>query len=276
MPSDYTRIAAAIRFLDEGAGAQPSLAEVADHVGLSEHHLQRLFTRWAGVSPKRFLQFLTVTHARTLLEDSQSTVQTALQTGLSSAGRLHDLVCTLEAATPGELKQGGMAIRFGIADSPYGPVMIGRTDRGVCWLDFLPDGMTRDAAIQRLGRAWPRAHLLSAPDEAAELAGRIFLKGERPALLAGGTNFQLQVWRALLRIPPGTVTTYGVLAEALQRPGAGRAVGRAVGSNPIGYLIPCHRVIRQTGGFASYRWGLVRKKALLGHESARRAIPSPA
>ncbi|MFT5679156.1 MAG: AraC family transcriptional regulator of adaptative response [Myxococcota bacterium] len=266
MPSDYARIATAIRYLDTTATTQPSLAEVAAHIGLSEHHFQRLFRRWAGVSPKRFLQFLTVTHARQLLEDSHSSVQTAMKTGLSSPGRLHDLVCTIEAATPGELKKGGMHIRWGISESPYGRVMLGQTDRGVCWLDFLPDDMTEEDSVGRLAHAWPGADLLHHPDEASTLVTRIFA-GERPALLTTGTNFQLQVWRALLRIPPGTVTSYGVLANAIGRSGASRAVGRAIGSNPIGYLIPCHRVIRQTGGFASYRWGLVRKKALLGHEA---------
>ncbi len=267
MPSDYTRIADAIRYLDHAAAEHPSLAEVAAHVGLSEYHFQRLFRQWAGVSPKQFLQFLTVTHARHLLETSHSSVQTALKTGLSGPGRLHDLVCTIEAATPGELKQGGLRIRWGVSESPYGRVLLGVTDRGVCWLDFLPDDMTQAAAVQRLARAWPGALLFHHPDEAGELTGRIFA-GERPALLATGTNFQLQVWRALLRIPPGTLTSYGALADAVGCSGASRAVGRAVGSNPIGYLIPCHRVIRSTGGFASYRWGLVRKKALLGREAA--------
>ncbi|MFT4975601.1 MAG: AraC family transcriptional regulator of adaptative response [Myxococcota bacterium] len=271
MPSDYARIAEAIRYLDDTARDQPSLADVAAHVGLSEHHLQRLFRRWAGVSPKRFLQFLTVTHARQLLEQSHSSVQTALQTGLSGAGRLHDLTCTVEAATPGELKQGGLTIRQGITESPYGPVLIGVTDRGVCWLDFLPDDTPADAATSRLTRAWPRATLQHHPDEAQDTIRRIF-DGERPPLLTGGTNFQLQVWRALLRIPQGTVTSYGTLAAAIGRPGASRAVGSSVGSNPIGFLIPCHRVIRQTGGFASYRWGLVRKKALLAHEAASTSI----
>lgn len=271
MPSDYARIASAIRYLDDSATEQPSLAEVAAHVGLSEHHLQRVFRRWAGVSPKRFLQFLTLTHARQLLEDSHSSVQVAMQTGLSGPGRLHDLVCTIEAATPGELKKGGMRIRFGIAEGLYGRVLIGRTDRGVCWLDFLPDDMNQAIAVGRLARAWPGAVLIHRPDEAGELVARIFA-GERPALLATGTNFQLQVWRALMRIPPGCVTSYGALAAAIGRDGASRAIGRAVGSNPIGYLIPCHRVIRQTGGFASYRWGLVRKKALLGHEASDRVL----
>ena len=210
MPSDYTRIAAAIRYLDASAAAQPTLADVAAHIGLSESHTQRLFRQWAGVSPKRFLQFLTVTHARTLLEESQSTVSTALQSGLSGSGRLHDLVCTIEAATPGELKSGGLTIRWGIAESRYGRVMLGLTDRGVCWLDFLPDDMDEAAALLRLQRAWPGAILQPASAEAAAMVARIFA-GERPALLTRGTNFQLQVWRALLRIPTGTVTSLSLI-----------------------------------------------------------------
>lgn len=265
MLSDYDRIAAAIQFRDGTAAAPLACAALADHVGLSEVDLQRLFQRWSGVSPQRFFGGLTLSHARQCLTRSHDVVLAAL--------RAPDRAGGIEAASPAERRPGGITIRWGIAASPYGPVGMGIAGRRVCWLDFLPPSAAADDAVQRLAQTWPHARLEHHPEAAAAKCARVFA-GERPPLLLGGTIFQRQVWRLLVRIPPGTVTTYGAIAAALERPGAGRAVGSAVGRNSIGYLVPCHRVIRQSGELASFRWGIVRKKALIGHEAAQRAVPS--
>ncbi len=273
---DYHRVEAVIRFLEAKADEQPSLAEAAAAVGLSEFHLQRLFRRWAGVSPKRFLQYLTVEHAKGALRDGLSVLAATYETGLSGPGRLHDLFVAVEAVTPGEYKALGrsLEIRYGTALSPFGEVFLAVTDRGVCGLEFLGEE-DRGAVVDRLHHAWPGARLVRDTKRAEEYARRIFAPAEdRHApitLLVQGTNFQLQVWQALLRIPAGAATSYGALAEALDRPRAARAVGSAVGKNPIAYLIPCHRVLRETGRFGGYRWGAERKMAILGWEAARAA-----
>jgi AraC family transcriptional regulator of adaptative response/methylated-DNA-[protein]-cysteine methyltransferase len=271
---DYRRIEAVIRFLAAHADRQPSLHDAATAVGLSEFHLQRLFRRWAGVSPKRFLQYLTVQHAKQALRDGLSVLATAYEAGLSGPGRLHDLFVAVEAVTPGEYKDWGkdLEIRYGRASSPFGDCLLALTARGVCGLEFVNDGET-DAAVARLHRAWAGARLLEDPRAVRERAARIFGPAEsRPepiTLLVKGTNFQLQVWRALLQIPAGAATSYGALAEAIDRPGAARAVGGAVSRNPIAFLIPCHRVLRESGQFGGYRWGAERKRAMLGWEAAR-------
>jgi len=272
---DYTRIERAIRFLEANARRQPSLAEVARHAGLSEFHFQRVFTRWAGVSPKRFLQFLTVDHARALLRDSHSVMDAAYETGLSGPGRLHDLLVSVDAVTPGELKTAGagLTIQYGEHDSPFGPCLIGATARGICWLSFVPDGARR-RAFEALREHWRGATLEERPRATREIASRVFAHGhERPGtplpLLLKGTNFQLKVWEALLRIPSGSVATYEDVARTIDAPKAVRAVGTAVGHNPVAFVIPCHRVIRATGAFGEYRWGAERKKAILVWEQTR-------
>ena len=272
---DYDRIARAIEYLRRHAATQPDLAAVARHVHVSEYHFQRLFTRWAGVSPKRFLQFLTVEHAKARLSHSGNVLDLAGGVGLSGPGRLHDLFVTLEAVSPGEFKTGGagLTIRYGIHDSPFGLSLIAVTVRGICGLQFLED---RGSAVARLRDDWPHAELHWDPVGTADLAKRIFrpiaLRPPQPlALLVKGTNFQLQVWRALLEVRFGKVTTYGNIAAAIGHPAAARAVGNAIGSNPIAYLIPCHRVIRETATFGNYRWGVDRKVAILGWEAARNA-----
>jgi AraC family transcriptional regulator of adaptative response/methylated-DNA-[protein]-cysteine methyltransferase len=271
---DYRRVEAVIRFLEAHAGEQPSLQAAADAVGLSEFHLQRLFRRWAGVSPKRFLQYLTVEHAKRALRDGLSVLATAYEAGMSGPGRLHDLFVAVEAVTPGEYRSLGrsLAIRYGFAPSPFGECLLAVTERGVCALEFVADS-GREAAVERLARSWSDARLVRDDHRAVTLAARIFEPvGEHRqpvTLVLKGTNFQLKVWQALLRIPAGAATSYGALAEAIDQPGSARAVGGAVGKNPIAYLIPCHRVLRESGRFGGYRWGTERKQAMLGWEAAR-------
>lgn len=269
---DYLRVEKAIRFLDDNFRRQPSLGEVAAAVGISEYHFQRLFRRWAGVSPKRFLQFLTADYARALLEQRWTVLDAAYEAGLSGMGRLHDLMVSVEAATPGEVRRrgAGLEIGWGVHPSPFGECLVGVTDRGICALHFL-DG--REGAEAVLRERWPRARLLPAPAEAARLVDRIFRGRQEGAPLAlhlQGTNFQVRVWEALLRVPAGAATTYEQVAHDAGAAAAVRAVGTAVGANPVAFLIPCHRVIRKTGAFGEYRWGAARKRALLGWEAARR------
>jgi AraC family transcriptional regulator of adaptative response/methylated-DNA-[protein]-cysteine methyltransferase len=278
---DYIRIESALNYLTARAEAQPTLADVAEHVGLSEHHLQRLFTRWAGISPKRFLQFQTIESAKSLLRESRSVLDTTYSTGLSSGGRLHDLFITLEAVTPGEYKTGGAGLRIGrgFHDSPFGECLIATTDRGICGLAFVIDG-DRDAAIAELAERWPGATFLDDQRGTRAVAERVFAawKGEWSAkndasatplsLLVRGTNFQVRVWEALLRIPAGAVSTYEEVASAIGQSTATRAVASAVAKNPVAYLIPCHRVIRKSGAFGEYHWGATRKVAMLMLERA--------
>lgn len=272
--SDYERVEKAIRFLEEHSTDHPALDEVANHVGLSPHHFQRLFRRWAGVSPKRFVQFLTVEKAKELLRESMSVLDTAYEVGLSSSGRLHDLFVSVEAVTPGQYKSRGLdlVIRYGIHDSPFGPCLVGMTGEGICNLWFGEEGrLERTSKMFR--EEWKAARV--AEDQAAtrDAVRSIFSsrdqgkKGELKLYLKG-TNFQVQVWKALLRIPEGSVVSYSNLARWLNRPNSARAVANAVAANPIAYLIPCHRVLRRTGGIGGYRWGTVRKRAILGREQA--------
>jgi AraC family transcriptional regulator of adaptative response/methylated-DNA-[protein]-cysteine methyltransferase len=277
---DFDTIAKAIRFLEVSRRQQPSLEEAARHVGMSKYHFQRLFTQWAGVSPKRFLQFLTVAHAKQLLREAEPVLQTSFEVGLSGPSRLHDLFVTLEAVTPGEFKRQGesIEIRYGFHETPFGRALLAATERGICHLSFLssedPTGLR---ALEDLEGAWPKAHLTKAYDHTAALRDRAFPEpdNEPPlqplSLFLKGTNFQVQVWKALLTVPPGSATTYGRLARSLGRPTAARAVGNAVARNPVAYLIPCHRVIRESGHFGDYRWGATRKQAILGWEASRGA-----
>lgn len=272
METEYERIERAIRYLESHASEQPGLDEVAAAAGLSPFHFQRLFRRWAGVSPKRFLQLLTVEHAKHLLAGSASVLDAAFEAGLSGPGRLHDHFVTLEAVSPGEYKHGGagLEIRHGVHPSPFGLALVGETDRGVCALAFVDRG-GEPAALDWLRSSWPEARLAADPAATRATVRRIFERRGPTPLLVSGTNFQVQVWRALLAIPPGRVCSYGRLARAVGRPGAARAVGAAVGANRISYLIPCHRVIRAVGALGGYRWGTRRKRAMLAWESARRA-----
>ena len=275
MPSDYHRIEQALGYLADHFREQPRLAEVAAQLGLSEQHFQRLFSRWAGVSPKRFLQYLTAEYARTLLQSSHSVLETAFAAGLSGGGRLHDLTVTLHGVTPGELQSRGAGLRigYGIHPTPFGDCLLATTPRGICALSF-HNPTEIEAALIELRQRWAGASIEPDPTTTGTLVAQIFPKPpeQQPAplhLLVQGSNFQLRVWEALLRLPVGTATTYGDLAERIGAPRAARAVGSAVGQNPVAYLIPCHRVIRASGVLGEYRWGALRKQALLGWEAAQ-------
>jgi AraC family transcriptional regulator of adaptative response/methylated-DNA-[protein]-cysteine methyltransferase len=273
MTSDYARIEQAIRYLERHYREQPRLEDVARSVHLSEFHFQRLFRRWAGISPKRFLQFLTVEHAKRRLEECRSVLEATYDAGLSSPGRLHDLFVTLEAVTPGEykLRGAGLMIRYGFHETPFGTALVATTDRGVCALAFDDDG--GGEALEELRETWESARLAEDPRATAEAARRIFAReqgNERPLpLFVQGTNHQVRVWQALLRVPAGALVTYETLAEAAGAPGSARAVGSAVGRNPVAFAIPCHRVIRKLGVMGGYRWGTARKQAILAWEAAR-------
>lgn len=291
--SDYARIEKAIRYIEAHLTEQPGLEELAEVVGLSAFHFQRLFHRWAGVTPKSFVQFLLTGRARSLLQDSRSLLDSSLELGLSGTSRLHDLFLDIEQMTPGEYKAqaAGLTIRWGVHDTPLGEALFAVAPRGLCGLGFLETSLEASHATSRAG-AGPRARRIAALDElrarwpgarwqedskaaapfAAELSGR--LRGQPPAplsLLLKGTPFQLKVWEALLRIPEGGAASYESLAGAVGAKSAARAVAGAVGANPVAVLIPCHRVLRATGAFGGYHWGVHRKQALLALEQARRA-----
>jgi len=268
----YTIVAQAIDFVRANAHRQPSLAEISKAVFLSEYHLQRLFSQWAGLSPKRFLQFLTKEHAKMRLLESQDILNAALGVGLSGPGRLHDLMVSCEGMTPGEIKTlgRGVEVSYGSAVTPFGDALIGWTARGVCFLAFCDS----DAETRRkeLAEQWPEARLTKDDQEAERIAALIFPAVPRPGklhLLLRGTNFQMKVWEALLQTHPSQVLSYSQLAALAGSPGAQRAVGSALAANTIGYLIPCHRVIRETGVAGNYRWGCGRKLALIAWEGAR-------
>jgi AraC family transcriptional regulator of adaptative response/methylated-DNA-[protein]-cysteine methyltransferase len=275
MTEDYLRIEKAILFLEGNFRRQPDLREVARSVHLSEYHFQRLFRRWAGISPKRFIQFLTLEHAKKLLEESRSLLEATYASGLSSLGRLHDLFVNIEAVTPGEFKmQGaGLEISYGFHPSPFGECLLAVTGRGVCGLGFVGPGGRAKALRDFKGR-WKEARFTENPRKTRpcleQIFGRPRTNGAHPmTLFLRGTNFQIKVWEALLRIPPGSVVSYEDLARHLGKPQASRAVGSAVAQNPVAFLIPCHRVIRKIGITGDYHWGAARKKAMLAWEAAR-------
>jgi AraC family transcriptional regulator of adaptative response/methylated-DNA-[protein]-cysteine methyltransferase len=268
----YATVAQAIAFIRANAQRQPSLQEIAAAVGLSEFHLQRLFSAWAGLSPKRFLQYLTKEHARAALRASAGVLDAALDAGLSGPGRLHDLMVSCEALTPGEVRElgGGVDLHYGLAATPCGDALFGWTASGLCHLAFCDDD--REARLDELRGEWPAARLCRDDEGALALAGLVFPATPEPGrlhLLLRGTNFQIKVWEALLRTPPATLVSYGQLAAAAGSPRAQRAVGSALAANPIAYLIPCHRVIRENGESGAYRWGTERKMALRAWELGR-------
>ncbi len=272
---DYSRIEKAILFLEENYHRQPELNEVAESVNLSEFHFQRLFRRWAGISPKRFIQFLTLEHAKRLLGGPHSILDATYDAGLSSPGRLHDLFVNIEAMTPGEFKArgAGLSISYGFHPTPFGECILSATDRGICGLGFVPEG-GREEALDDFRSRWPDAHWRENERLTQPYIGRIFSgdrdNGSRPiTLILQGTNFQIKVWEALLKIPMGSVVPYQDLAAKVCSARAARAVGSAIGRNPIAFLIPCHRVIRKAGGIGGYHWGSTRKKAILAWEAAR-------
>lgn len=272
------RIAQAIAYVAEHYQDQPSLEEMAEAAQLSPFHFQRVFKRWAGVSPKRFLQYVTLAHAKRLLVDDASVLDAALDAGLSGPSRLHDLFVTCDAMTPGEFKALGerLVIRWGLHDAPLGRVLLGVTERGICWLSFVSEGDA--AAIEAFEREWQGATLVRDQAGTADYVRRGFelaARSDEPLpLLLRGTNFQIKVWEALLRIPFGRLVSYQAIAEAVGQPRAVRAVGAAVGRNNISWLIPCHRVILSTGVIHNYRWGTAQKRKLLTLEGAlARSVP---
>lgn len=277
----YTQIAQAIDYIVANYPAQPPLARIAAHIGLSPSHFQRLFTRWAGISPKRLLGAIAADHARALLRQSHSVLDTAYAVGLSGPGRLHDLLITHEAMSPGAFKAYGQGVEIGWGwhPSPFGDCLVLETDRGICGLAFAGDG-EQPAVLADMFARWPDAHFVPAPVRAARRVQQIFAPPGREGetaplpLLLIGTNFQIKVWEALMRIPYGHTVSYQDLAHAIGNPGAVRAVGSANGRNPISYLIPCHRVLRKSGALGGYHWGLARKQAMLAFERARYADQS--
>lgn len=266
----YAVVARAIRYLSAQAQQQPTLAELAQAVHLSEYHLQRVFAAWAGISPKRFLQYLTKEYALQALREAQDVLSVAQTSGLSGSSRLHDLMVSCEAMTPGEIRSGGagLALGWGCAPTPFGAALAGWTARGLCYLAFL-DG-DEDERRAELLAAWPAAQPQRDDAQAQRLMGQVFPGTPQPGrlhLLLRGTNFQLKVWEALLRLPPGRRASYTQVAAMAGAPKAQRAVGSALAANPIAYLIPCHRVIRESGDSGQYRWGGDRKAAMLAWEA---------
>jgi len=274
---NYIRIAEAIRYLEENFRHQPELDEVAEKVHLSPFHFQRLFTEWAGISPKRFVQFLTVDFLKGKIQESKNLAEAAEEAGLSSQSRVYDLFTTLEAMTPQEYKQKGSGLRidYGFHDTPFGQALVGITERGICWLSFIDIDKDPRFELERMKLHWHNSLFYQNTDVTGVFAEKIFnplasvRPGEKLNVLVKGTNFQVKVWEALLRLPTGAVTTYQQIATHINNPKALQAVGSAVGSNHIAYLIPCHRVIRKDGVLGEYRWGSTRKKSMIGWEMAR-------
>ncbi len=272
-PNDYPHVKSAIEFISQNWREQPSLDQIAAHVGLSPHHLQRLFTRWAGLSPKAFVQAVTIDHARALLDQSASILDTAHEVGLSGPGRLHDLFIDHEGMTPGIYKARGkgLTIRYGFHASPFGVCLVMLTRHGLSGLAFADAG-SEAAALNDMTRRWPNAAYVQDSAATADVAGLIFdparwQAGKRLKVVFIGTDFEIRVWEALLRIPLGGLTTYSDIAGHIGKPKAARAVGAAVGRNPVSFVVPCHRVLGKSGGLCGYHWGLTRKRAILGWEA---------
>ena len=273
---NYSRIASAIDYIKLNFKDQPSLDEIAGVVGLSPFHFQRLFTQWAGVSPKKFIQYLGIEYAKNLLKEKQSTLlDTAFKTGLSGTSRLHDLFVNVEGMTPGEFKNGGenLVINYCFAESPFGKLIVASTAKGICHMFFEED---EHQAFSDLKSRFPNAEYHQVTDTLQQNALFIFQKDwknlDQIKLHLKGTDFQLKVWETLLKIPLGTVSTYGAMAESIDRPKAARAVGTAIGSNPVAFLIPCHRVIQANGNIGGYMWGETRKSAIIGWEAAKVSV----
>lgn len=270
---NYNRIAEAIDYIQQHFREQPNLEEVAEKVHLSPFHFQRLFSEWAGVSPKKFLQYTSVEYAKQLLKGQQLTLpEAAYETGLSGTGRLHDLFVSIEGMTPGEFRNGGesLSIHYSYAESPFGNMIVASTQKGICYMAFEDDPSN---AFQNLLAQFPKANFSQVTDLIQQNALQIFTQDwkelKQVKLHLKGTDFQLKVWETLLKIPMGQLSTYGTIAEAISNPKASRAVGTAIGSNPVAFLIPCHRVIQSSGTLGGYMWGTTRKTAIIGWEASK-------
>jgi len=280
---NYDRIAEAIDYIRDNFQSQPSLEEIAGKIHLSPYHFQRLFTDWAGVSPKKFLQYISVEHAKEVLKGQQATVyDAAFETGLSGTGRLHDLFITIEGMTPGEFRNGGaeLEINYSFAESPFGDILVASTPKGICYMAFVDRTAKNHANVEAaagldLQSHFPNARFRQMTDLIQQNALYIFTQDwsrlQQIKLHLKGTEFQLKVWETLLKIPMGGLSTYKNIAGRLGNPNASRAVGSAVGDNPVAFLIPCHRVIQSVGAFGQYHWGATRKTAIIGWEAARTA-----
>jgi AraC family transcriptional regulator of adaptative response/methylated-DNA-[protein]-cysteine methyltransferase len=272
---DYHRIENAIRFIETNFKSQPTLEQIAKSAYMSKYHFDRVFKRWAGVSPMQFLQFITLDYTKKRLSESGNILDTALDAGLSGPSRLHDLFVTFEAMTPGDYKNRaeGVQIYYGFVLSPFGECLLASTDRGICFFGFI-DNKNRSKIFKQLKQTWPGAKLSEIPEKVAPIVKKIFnvndtKKPEPFNLLIKGTNFQVKVWKALLSVPEGWLVSYKDIASYIGHPKALRAVANAIAINPIAYLIPCHRVIAKSGKIHQYRWGETRKKALVAYEAAR-------
>jgi len=269
---DYYRIEKAIKFLENNILVQPSLEEIAEHVGLSEFHFQRMFKKWAGISPKKFLQFLTIEYTKNILDQTKNIFDATYESGLSSISRLHDLFVNIEAITPAEYKSKGkdLVIYYGHHESLFGKCLIGVTEKGICALYFGNENSDIDT-LADLRLRWPNSQIIQDQSKTKVYLDQIFSvnKKNRINIFLKGTNFQIQVWKALLTIPEGQLLTYEEVARKIKNPKALRAVGTAIGSNPISYLIPCHRVINKIGVVGNYRWGRSRKYAMIGYEAVK-------
>lgn len=270
---NYDRIAEAIAYIKTNFKEQPNLDEVAQKIHLSPFHFQRIFTEYAGISPKKFLQYTGLEYAKKLLKDNQATLfETACETGLSSTGRLHDLFINIEGMTPAEYKNGAhnLSINYSFSESPFGNIIVASTEKGICYMAFYDDEVV---AFSKLQNYFPNARFNHAVDLIQQNALHIFshdwTKLDKIKLHLKGTDFQLKIWQTLLKIPLGQLTTYGSIADKIEKPNASRAVGTAIGSNPVAFLIPCHRVIQSTGNLGGYMWGNTRKTVMIGWEGAK-------
>ncbi len=270
---NYYRIAEAINYIQQNFIKQPTLDEIADKVNLSPFHFQRLFSEWAGVSPKKFLQYISVEHAKQILNNTQTTLfETSHRTGLSGTGRLHDLFVKIEGMTPGEYKNQAknLNINYSFSECLFGEILVASTHKGVCYMGFLDNN---GSAFHELKKRFPKANFIQQTDSIQQSALQVLSKDRNKIsdikLHLKGTDFQLKVWEALLKIPTGNLSTYGSIAKAIEKPKASRAVGTAIGNNPIAFLIPCHRVIKSTGNFGDYMWGATRKKVIIGWEASK-------
>jgi AraC family transcriptional regulator, regulatory protein of adaptative response / methylated-DNA-[protein]-cysteine methyltransferase len=269
---NFSRIAAAIEYIKTNFKEQPTLDELAEKINLSPFHFQRLFKEWAGVTPKKFLQYTSVEYAKSRLKSPVTLFEATQETGLSSTGRLHDLFIKLEGMTPGEFKNGGanLSIKYRFSASPFGTILVASTEKGVCYMAF---SAADDSALEVLKSHFPKARFRQESDAMQQAALAIFHQDwsqpKTVKLHLKGTDFQLKVWEMLLKIPFGKVSTYGAIATQIQNPKASRAVGTAIGSNPVAFLIPCHRVIQASGNLGGYRWGTTRKTAVIAWEASK-------